>query len=79
MAKPTKLNETQARIILAMAQNGLKVQPAAQALHYSRTGADYHVHRIRELTGKDPRDFYDMCDLLVIAKDVLEKKEAAHD
>lgn len=72
--KPVELTETQARIILALAQNGLKILPTAQALHYSRSNVDYQVARITETTGKDPRDFFDMRELLRVARKVLSEE-----
>lgn len=75
--KQTGMNGNQARIIVAMAENNLRPQRVAKALHYSRTNVDYHVQRVRELTGKDPRDFFDMCELLPVAREILAREEAA--
>ena len=75
--KQTKLSRTNALIIRAMAKNRLRAHTAAKALHYSRTNVDYHVARIRKLTGKDPRDFFDMIELLKMADEILEQEEEA--
>ncbi len=74
--KRTELSRTNALIIRAMAENRLRAHTAAKALHYSRTNVDYHLQRIRKLTGKDPRDFFDMCELLPVAREILEREEA---
>lgn len=74
--KQTELSRTNALIIRAMAENRLRAHTAARALHYSRTNVDYHLQRIRKLTGKDPRDFFDMCELLPVAREILAKEEA---
>lgn len=74
--KRTELSRTNALIIRAMAENRLRAHTAAKALHYSRTNVDYHLQRIRKLTGKDPRDFFDMCELLPVAREILEQEEA---
>lgn len=72
------LTETQARIILALADNGMKVHAAAKALHYGRTTVDYHLLQIRRRTGLNPKNFYDLQTLVKIAQATLEE-EAEHD
>lgn len=64
----------QAIVIRGLAQNGLRRFKAAKKLNYSRSAIDYHVSKIREQTGKDPLDFYDMCELIEIANEILECK-----
>lgn len=66
-----RLTETQARIVLALAENGMNVQAAAAAAHYSRSTVEYHLHRIQERTGLNPRDFYDLQKLVKMARATL--------
>ena len=75
--KQRGISVTAAHVIRGMAQNRLRVRDTARAMHYSDQTISYHVKHIRELTGKDPRDFFDMCELLKMADEVLKKEEAA--
>jgi sugar diacid utilization regulator len=73
-----RLTETQARIVLALALNGMRASTAADALHYGRTTVTYYLNQIRERTGLNPRDFYDLQKLVKMARATLGE-EAEHD
>ena len=73
------LTETQARMVLGLADNEMKVYKTSIALHYSRSTVDYHLRQIRKLTGLDPRNFYDLYHLVQIAKAVLREETEKHD
>jgi DNA-binding PucR family transcriptional regulator len=49
----------------AYADAGLQVLPAARALHVHPNTVHYRLGRIGELTGRDPRRFADVSDLLL--------------
>lgn len=66
------VTEDMAEVIVLLADCGLNVSEAARKLHYHRNTIDYRIRKIHEVTGKDPLNFYDLCDLLPIAKIVLE-------
>lgn len=61
------------RIIIALAQYDMNAQAAADAIYVHRNTIHYHVRKMRDATGLDPRNFYDLCKLLPIAKEILEK------
>lgn len=65
----------QARLIVAMAEHDLRVSEAARSLFYHRNTAVYHLDKIQEETGKDPRKFYDLSELLPRAIAILAKNE----
>ena len=69
------MTELQAKIIVSLAKNRLKTAEVARAENYHVNTVKYHVDKIREQTGRDPLDFYDMCQLLPEAEDVLAVKE----
>lgn len=69
------MTELQAEVIVSLAKNRLNVSNVAKAMTYNRNTVIYHVNKIRETTGRDPLDFYDMCQLLPEAEDVLGVKE----
>ena len=65
------LSQDQHEVILALADNGMKVSEVARKLYASRQSIDKHIARIREITGKDPLNFYDLYDLLLFVKGVF--------
>jgi sugar diacid utilization regulator len=56
----------------------MNVQAAAAAAHYGRSTVEYHLRRIQERTGMNPRDFYDLQRLVKMARATLGE-EAEHD
>ena len=73
-----KLTDRQARFILAMADNGLRIYAATNELGISETCGQYYRSIIKEHTGLDVRDFWDMTKLIEMAMKVLvdEQPEA---
>lgn len=65
------MTELQAEILVALAKNQLSVSETARKLYMHRTTVNYHIRQIRKLTGKNPLDFYDMCELLPQARKIL--------
>ena len=57
------------QIILALADNDMKVSLAANDLHYADGTLYYHMNKIKWLTGLDPRKFWDLVKLCKIAKE----------
>ena len=67
------LTAQHAEIIMAMADNQLNQRLVAQSIGYSDGGIGYQVRQIQWITGKDPRDFWDMIELVKMAKDILQE------
>lgn len=65
------LSQDQHEVILALADNGMKVSEVARKMYTSRQSIDRHIDIIRKLTGKDPLNFYDLYDLLLFVKGVF--------
>lgn len=68
------MNEKQARAVIALADNNMNVQATADQLYYHRNTVIYHLSRVYEQTGKNPMNFYDLCELLPIARAVVANK-----
>ena len=68
------MTRMQAEVILAMAANGLSFCRAAYAMNKHHNTVRFHAEKIRENTGKDPQDFYDMIELEKEARQVLNKE-----
>ena len=69
------MTKLQAEIIVALADNSMNVSHTAKKIFMSRSAVNYHLRRIRQTTGKNPTDFYDMRDLLPVAQDILHGAE----
>lgn len=70
MAKD-ELTPVRCRIILALANNSMRVSRAAQAIEMGHSTLLYHLKLIKAITGKDPMNFYDLIDLVRIVREVL--------
>ena len=64
------LTEVDWEIIVGMAENDLNVSETARKMFRHRQTVEYHVLRIADKTGLDPRKFYDMIKLLSLKGDV---------
>jgi sugar diacid utilization regulator len=62
--KGKTMNETDVKIILALAENRMNASKAAVVTHMHRNTVTYHIERIKRITGLDPTEFYDLCELL---------------
>ena len=51
-------------VILALADNRMNISDTARALSIHRNSVVYHIEKIKKEIGLDPRDFYDLCELL---------------
>ena len=65
------LNEKQRAIILAFADNDMSLTKTASAVFYSAANIQHYLRKIAQLTGLDPKRFY---DLVVLVKRVKEGK-----
>lgn len=70
MAKD-ELTPVRCRIILALADNSMKVSWAANELNLNHATVLYHLKWIKAITGKDPMNFYDLIDLVRMAREML--------
>lgn len=68
MKKYKVLNDEDNRLILAMADHGMKWQTAAKAIEMPINSAYWRLEKICRLTRLDPRDYYDLQKLVQIAK-----------
>lgn len=65
------MTKHEAKVIIALANNKLSGRDAARSMNYHHNTIYYHCCKIRKATGLDPRDFYDMQQLLPMAEEVL--------
>ena len=58
------LTKTQREVIRLMAECNLNVTAVARVSHYHPNTIMYHLNRIQEVTGENPRTFYGEIKLL---------------
>lgn len=63
-----KLNEKDHELILAIADYGMKYYNAADAIGMHRRSAHGRLEKIYNITGLDPRNFYDLHKLVEMVK-----------
>ena len=66
-----RLNKTEKEIILAFARNDMRVTYAEKELYMSAGSVCYHMKKIKEKTGLNPKNFYELIELV---KEVKEGK-----
>lgn len=57
-------------ILLTYAKNNMSIEKTAKATNYNRNTITYHLNKVKKTTGKDPRNLFDLNDLLGIAVSV---------
>lgn len=70
MAKD-EITPIRCKIILALADNRMRVTEAAKELFMHYSTVIYHIRLIKAITGKDPMNFYDLIDLVRMAREML--------
>ena len=58
------MNTTDKEILIAFAECNMNVSETARVMTYHRNNVDYHLQKIEEKTGLNPKCFYDLVKLL---------------
>lgn len=66
--KHKPLDERDFCIILTLAKNNMKATETSYDLDVHRGTVMYRIAKIKEITGLDPLNFYDLCKLVEMAK-----------
>lgn len=70
MAKD-EMTPIRCKIILALADNGMRACAAAKSLYMHPKNVFYHIKIVKAITGKDPKNFYDLVDLVSMAREII--------
>lgn len=62
-----RLTPRMREVVLALAECDMNTSRAAGRIYLSRGCIEYHIRRIRERTGLEPRRFYDLEKLVEMA------------
>jgi carbohydrate diacid regulator len=66
------MNKEDAHIVIAMANHNMNVTDVVRAIFAHRNTVLYHLNKVKQQTGLDPRRFYDLVELVRMAQEVLE-------
>lgn len=66
------MNKEDAHIVVAMANHNMNVTDVARTIFTHRNTVLYHLNKVKQQTGLDPRRFYDLVELVRMAQEVLE-------
>ena len=61
------MTKQQAKIILAFAENDMKIKPTGKQLFLCEASVTYHLNKIQRQMGWNPRKFFDLCYLVGVA------------
>jgi carbohydrate diacid regulator len=74
MANETTLSTERCKIIIALADNKMNVSAVSRQLYMHRNTVAYNLEKIKQITGKDPLNFYDLYRLVMLAKEELAER-----
>lgn len=69
--KKKTLSQTNAEAILAFADGNMRPSEAARIMHVTPFNISYHLDKVKSITGLDPRKFYELAKLMLIAKKIM--------
>lgn len=61
------MTKEQANIVIAFAKNDMQIKSTADELYMSEGNVTYHLKKIKNQMGWNPRKFFDLCFLVGIA------------
>lgn len=62
------MNSKEAKVVLALAESGMNPTRASKIIYFHRNTIRYHMGKIKKKTGLDPSNFYDLVELVKMAK-----------
>lgn len=68
------MTNEQAKIIIAFAESDMLIKAASKKLFMSDANVSYHLKKIKQQMGFNPRKFFDLCYLVGIAAQRLGGK-----
>lgn len=68
MSRKDEITPMRCKVILALADCNMRANAAARKLFLDHSAVLYHIKLIKKITGKDPRKFYDLVELVYMVK-----------
>ena len=69
MSKKDQMTPVRCEIVLALADCAMNANAAAKKIYMNHSTVQYHIKIIKAVTGKNPRNFYDLYDLVQMVKE----------
>ncbi len=69
------MNRERAQLILLYAEHNMNLSEVANNCFWHRNTLDHRLDRIYDLTGLDPKNFYDLVKLVDMANEFLKEGE----
>lgn len=66
--RTTELDDIDVQIVLTLADNNMNESETARRLFMHRNTVIYHLDKVYKITGLDPTNFYDLGDLVQMAR-----------
>ena len=66
-----KVSPVRCKIILTLAECNMNASETGKRIFMSPSAVKWNLDRIKEITGKDPRNFYDLMELVKMVKDLV--------
>ena len=63
------LTDMDKQVILSLADCNMNITEAARRMFAHRNSIEYHVKRVKKISGLDATKFYDLCKLIQIVKE----------
>lgn len=65
---PADMSDLDKEVVIALAENNMNESKTGRALFMSRHTVEYYEARIKQITGLDPTNFYDLHKLVEMAR-----------
>ena len=72
MTNLSKITNADWNVLIAYADNDMSVSKTAESMFFHRNTVEYHLNKVRDNTGQDPRCFHDLVQLFQLAKDKID-------
>ena len=63
------MSELQKQVILALAECNMNIRKTSGTLYMHRNVVYFHLGKVKENTGLDPQNFYDLIKLVELARE----------
>lgn len=58
------MNDLEKKIVLAFARCNMSISKTAEKMNYARNSIAYHLRQVKRKTGRDPKKFYELAQLV---------------
>lgn len=69
--KKKPISRLNAEVILAFADGNMSATAGGKIMCMSPNTVDYHIRKVKELTGLDAKKFYDLARLVIMARKIV--------